>query len=503
MIVDDGLNPLLIGPILILLLGMTIFVHEFGHYLAARWLGLVVEVFSIGFGPSIWKKKIKGIVYKIGWIPFGGYVALPQLDPTGMSLIQEGAENGSEDVKKNKDGEDQNEGPVMKYPSVAPWKKIVVAFAGAAGNIILAVIIAWVVYLKGMPAGPAERTPIAGYVDPECKAYQLGLRTGDRIITVNNVLVKNWREVVMEAALHKEVTVKAIGTNDGTEKTITIPTEKGMLGEQTIAGVGGLNLCSVLSVEPGKSAEKAGIKGGDVIVGFAGGPVFSTEHFSEMIKQYKEQDIPIKVSRFVQGKREIVSLTVTPQYDEVTKRVRVGLMWNRAAVDADTVIKPLPSEQMKDHATAIFRVLKALTTPQQAKAAASAVGGPVAIIISYWYIVKTSIMLAIWFTGLLNVNLAILNLLPIPVLDGGHIMFSLWEMVTRRPAHPKVVNALVNVFVILFIMFAIFISYRDVDRLTPARRVIRGVLGKQGNGAATNTVAIEAQPVTNAITGAK
>jgi len=101
----EGINSIYIGPILIFLLGMTIFVHEFGHYIAARWLGFVVEVFSIGFGPAIWKRKYNGVVYKIGWIPFGGYVALPQLDPTGMSTIQTGADDQKKDDQK-KDGEE-------------------------------------------------------------------------------------------------------------------------------------------------------------------------------------------------------------------------------------------------------------------------------------------------------------------------------------------------------------------------------------------------------------
>ena len=489
----EGLNSIYVGPILIILLGMTIFVHEFGHYLAARWLGFVVEVFSIGFGPAIWKKKYNGIVYKIGWIPFGGYVALPQLDPTGMSLIQDGAEGEKTDGQKKENAE-----PEMKYPAVAPWKRIVVSLAGATGNIILAVIIAWAVYLIGMPAGPAERSPVVGHVDKDSKAYQLGLRTGDEIVLANDMVVKNWRDFMLEAALHNEVRVRCKTLADRAEKSMIIPTEKGLFGEQTIAGVRGLGLCSVLKVEPGMSADKAGIKSCDVIVEFAGGPVFSMEHFVDLVTEYKDRDAPIKVSRIVSGKHVVLPMTVRPKYDEALSRVRIGITWNMAAVDADTVIHPLPIAQLREHATTIFKFLKALTTPKQSKAAASGVGGPVAIMISYWYIVKASIMLAIWFTGMLNINLAILNLLPIPVLDGGHVMFSLWEVVTRRPASPKVVNALVNVFVVLFIMFAIFISFRDVDRLTPARRMLKGFMGKARNDAgATNSAAAVMQPATN------
>ena len=488
----EYLYSIYIIAILMLLLGASIFVHELGHYIAARWLGFVVEVFSIGFGPAMWHRKYNGIMYKIGWIPFGGYVALPQLDPTGMSLIQGTPEQGSEKTDKPV----ESSAPEKKYPVMAPWKRIVVSFAGAVGNIILAVIIAWIVYLVGMPAGPSERSAVVGYVVNGCKAYEQGLRTGDQILSVNGSPVKNWRSFAMEAGLHNEVTMKIKSASDGSEKVFTVQTEKGILGEQTLAGVRGLGLCNILSVSSGMSAEKAGLKGGDTILEFAGSPVYSMDHFVELVNEYKDQAMPIKVSRPVDGKLVICSMKVTPVYDSETKKVRIGITFNQAAVDLDTVVKPLPSEQLREHAALIFRFLKAIVTPAQAKAAASNVGGPVAIMISYWYIVKTSLMLAIWFTGLLNVNLAILNLLPIPVLDGGHMMFSLWEIVTRRPVSPKIVNALVNFFAALLLCFFVYITFKDFDRLTPARKVIKIVVDRMhgGNTAVTNASVNAVQP---------
>lgn len=146
----------------------------------------------------------------------------------------------------------------------------------------------------------------------------------------------------------------------------------------------------------------------------------------------------------------------------------------------------------------IFRFLEALTTPKQAKAASGAVGGPVAILVSYWYIVKTSPMLAIWFTGLLNINLAIINLLPIPVLDGGHICFSLYEMIRRKPLHPKFVSALVNAFAFLLIGLIIMISVRDVDRFTPIGNVVRKVFGHEKPAAAAAVTNAPAPAATNA-----
>jgi regulator of sigma E protease len=442
-------------PILVLLFGVTIFIHELGHYLTARWLGLVVEVFSIGFGPSIWEKKVKGIRYKIGCIPFGGYVALPQLDPTGMSHIQGG------DEEKEKDGETR-----PPLPRIAAWRKIIVSSAGAIGNILLAILIAWLVYWIGIPAGPSERSSVVGFVDTESAAYAEGLRIGDEVVAVNDTPVRSWRDVRLEVALNPTVTltVRRLGV-EGTQEMV-LETAEGVIGEPSLDGVSGCNLCQVLQVTAGMSAEAAGVEPGDVITEFDGVSVWSRSHLSELVGQRQGRTVPMKVQRQTDEGRQVLELTVTPAFDIENNKARIGIVFNTMAVEHDTIVRPKPMEQLRNHASAIVRVLRALVTPRQAKAASQAVGGPVAIMISYWAIVKTSIMLAVWFTGFLNVNLAILNLLPIPVLDGGHIVFSIWEMVFRRPPSPKLVNALVNVFAVLLIGVMILLSVRDLDRFT-------------------------------------
>jgi regulator of sigma E protease len=453
--------------ILAFLFGMSVFVHEAGHFLAARMCGLVVEVFSIGFGPAIWKRKHKGVLYKIGCIPVGGYVALPQLDPTGMSAVQTGA-----------DGKERH------LPRVAPWRKIVVSLAGAAGNVLLAVLLVWIVYWKGIPGGPSERSSVVGYVAPDSAAYAAGLRIGDEVLAVNKTLVHKWSEVRMEAALCQKAMLR-VRAPEGTERVVNVVTEKGLLGEQGLNGVDGRNLCSVLAVEPGMSADKAGVRGGDTVVEFAGREVYSIGHLIALVEEHRDQTVPMKVKRSVDGAETVVTMPVTPVFDRAAKQVRIGIRFNLQAVDYDTVSRPRPLEQLRAHAAGILRVLQALGTPKQAKAASQALGGPVAIVASYWIIVKTSIMLAISFTAFLNVNLAILNLLPIPVLDGGHVMFALWEVVTRRPVPAKVVNALVNVFMILLIGMFLMLSGRDMDRMTPVGRFLRKLWGS-GREAVTN-----------------
>jgi regulator of sigma E protease len=477
--------------LLILFFGASIFVHELGHFLAARWCGLVVEVFSIGFGPSIWKKTYKGIVYKIGCLPLGGYVALPQLDPTGMNQIQG-------DSTKLSEAEGTAPEQVKLLPHVSAWRKIVVSLAGPIGNIVFAVPLAWLVYAFGMPAGPAERSGIVGYVDPKGIAYEKGMRIGDEIVAVNKIDVESWTDVRLEAALRKEVTLH-ITSRDGVQRTITLATVKGTLGEQALPGIDGPSLCLVQSVTPGSTAHEAGMKPGDLVITFNGQVLYSWAQMIQLVQASEGRTVEAEVKRVVDGEPTRMALSVTPKMDPEHGKVLIGIMFNTAAVDFDTIVNPTPMEQLGSHATAIFRFLAALMTPGQSKAAAAAVGGPVAIFVSYWYIVKASLMLAIWFTGFLNVNLAILNLLPIPVLDGGHICFALIEMVRRKPMSPKIVNVLVNGFAVALIGLFIVLSVRDLDRFTPVGRYFKGLFnGEQieavGGAPSTNSVSASGQP---------
>ena len=434
--------------IVAILFGMTIFVHELGHFLAARWCGFVVDTFSIGFGPALWKKKVNGVIYKIGAIPFGGYVALPQLDPTGMSLVQ-GSNEGSEK------GDNKEPPPARSLQAMPAWKRIIVSSAGAIGNMIFAVILAWVVFIAGKPATPAEESALVGYVSTNSGAYAAGLRIGDEIRTVNGEVIQNWTDFLMACSRFK--TVEVVIDRKGTPLTLVMP------GEESLYSLDGKSLCMILSADAGMSADRAGLKRGDIITGLDGVDVISRAQLISLVGERRGKTVPITF------KRNDVVMTgmVTPDYDEGAKLVRIGVQFNPTEVDFDRIVHPTPMSQIKAHSMAIFKTLGALTTPSQSKATSKQVGGPLAILISYYFIVKASLMVAVFFTGFLNVNLAILNVMPIPVLDGGHIVFCLLEMIFRRPVHPKVVTVSTNIFAVLLIGVFVLLTCRDALRFTP------------------------------------
>lgn len=419
--------------ITLFLFGLTIFVHELGHFLVARWCGLVVDAFSIGFGPSLWERKIGGVVYKIGILPLGGYVALPQLDPSGGNPHKEEAA-----------GE-------RRLPRVGPFKKILVSLAGVTCNMILAVFLAHVVFWGGKSFAP-DKTNIVGYVDTNSTACADGFRAGDEILQVNDRPVRAWEDFIMSVTLAESSTVVVLRATG--ERATLMPETASLMGGRYVPGIAAINYCMILRVTPGTSAEAAGLQPQDTITWFDGLRVYSREHLSQLVATRLDKSCSARILR----KGAEFETTLTPGFDEKYGRPRIGVEFNLIDVTE-------PMTQIRTHTTLIFSFLKALVTPRHAGHAAKQVGGPVKIFEVLWWSVKASFILALWFTVMLNVNLAIMNLLPIPVLDGGHIVFALWELITGKAVSPRLVNILWNGFAALLLATMLFLSFRDVRDL--------------------------------------
>ncbi len=422
-----------------ILFSLTIFVHELGHFLVARWCGLKIEAFSIGFGPALWKKTVDGIDYKIGALPFGGYVALPQMDPT----------LGAQDKEK-----------ADSLERVSPGRKILVSLAGVTMNMIFAFLLALLVYWVGMPATPAEISSEVGYVDPDSAAYEAGFRVGDEILSVNDESVEDWQEFMTLASLRTQAVIR-VEQRDGAEATRTLPTsEVDVGGLRMVKGLSGRSLCKVLSPVPGSSADEAGLQPGDLLTHWNGERIYSRAHMIALVQDTGSRTSTVTVVRNGDERTR----QVKPQYNEEAGRYLIGIQFNTMYRDQGNVIHPGPIEQISNHSSLIFRVLRALVTPSESKQAAGSLGGPVAILFMIFLMLKNSFMVTIWFMGLINVNLAILNLLPIPILDGGHIVFALYEAVFRRPPPPRAVHILSNLFAVLLLGVFLLLTYRDTVR---------------------------------------
>lgn len=428
---------------ILLLFGLTIAVHEGGHFLAARLLGMKADVFSIGMGPALWKRKIGETEYKIGAFPVGGYVALPQMDPNSFL---EGTAKGVEGRK------------LERAPA---WKKIVVAAAGAAGNMVFAFVLAGVVWWAGKPSSLQEQGSEVGYVVPGSAAEAAGLEEGMRVTSVDGRATQTWIQVVEAVALGGGETVRVTVLGEQGERAMDLPTEESGLGFRSLAGVDGRDPCLVAATIAGSGAEAAGMKAGDTVVEYGGRAVCSRAHLSKLVAAREGAETEIAWRR---GK-EILHARVAAAKDEESGRWLVGIVFNTLSdYDFQTKVHPGPWSQVKGHVRSLWNFLTALVRPRTAGAAAGSVGGPLMIFTMFWLLMKASFVLAVWFTAFLNVNLAVINLLPLPVLDGGHIVFGLWEVASGKPVPARVVNALVNLFALLFVALFVLLTWRDAVR---------------------------------------
>ncbi len=432
---------------IILLFALTILVHEGGHFLAAHLLGLVADTFSIGMGPALWRRKIGATTYKIGLLPIGGYVALPQMDPN--SFLEA-------------DPADPDSPPPRDLPRIAPWKKILVAVAGAAGNILFAFLLATIVWHVGKPASLQEQNATIGYVAPDTPAWEAGLREGDTILAANARPVDTWTALTEAVALSATDTIDlTLRTADGATRTVPLPTEDTGMGFRVLSGIDGMTPCLVASTFPNSGAAAAGLRPGDRLTALDGAPLYSRAHLVRLLAANGTAPVAVTYRRGA----ATATVTITPAWDDEESRPLLGVVFNTLDdLDETARTHPTPWAQVKGHAASLFHFFRALFTPSTSKAAAGAVGGPVMIFSMYWLMIRSSFILAIWFTAFLNVNLAIVNLLPIPVLDGGHVIYGLWEILTRRPVSARVVNTLANLFAGLLILLFLYLTFRDTLR---------------------------------------
>jgi regulator of sigma E protease len=430
------------------LFGAAIFIHEFGHFWVARKLGMKVEEFAIGFGPKIYSWKRDGIEYSLRWIPAGGFVKLPQM------VTSEALEGNNE-----YDGVSKGDLPVRPAP---PLHKILVSFAGPFMNVVFAFAIATVIYFVGLPV--PVNPPVIGYVEPGSVEAKLGIHEGDVVKSVDGKPINSWQDVVMNTVVARTPKLPVVIEHDGKEQTYELQATT-----DNAIGLKMLNLDprdhpQVMQVLSGTPAEKAGLKAKDVIISFAGVPVASREQLIDLIRKRGGQATEIRVQRDA----DKITLNVTPTQDPETKFGQVGIMLGSDSTQVYIVQKPGPTpwENISNVLNQTFMVISALVHSHETGVGAKDLTGPIGILTMLAVWVKTDYRLALNFLVLLNMNLAIINLLPIPILDGGHILMAVVEKIRRRPLSLKFVEYVTTGVFVLLISFYLYITFFDIKRLS-------------------------------------
>jgi regulator of sigma E protease len=437
----------------VLLFNLLIGVHELGHFLAAKWRGLKIDRFAIWFGKPIWKKKINGIEYALGWIPAGGYVALPQM------ATMEAIEGESEEAS------------AKSLPNVSPLDKIIVAFAGPLFSFALAIIFAFIVSGVGKPVSTAGDSTVIGWVDPNGPAGKAGLLPGDKILEVDGHPVTHYAPPSQDSVKWRIITSTGpnIAIKYEREGKIAMaypvpfhrPTkwyERKSLRQIMIDAAVPAIVGETVSNSP---AAEAGLKPGDEIVAVNGGNIYSYDAVLQLEEEMTNG--PIKPVKFTVRRGldnfDLTLLAAKP-IQPTNASPSFGIAWQ---VDTNTsLVYPNPLDQIRDSVDQITGTIGALFE-RNGDIGVQQLGGAVMIIRVYSNLFEgdDGWRRVLWFSVILNVNLALLNLLPLPVLDGGHITLSLIEAVRRRPVSAGLLNRIQSGFAALLIGFMIYIAFFD------------------------------------------
>ena len=542
MILDWILNILSIVFVFVAI-GFCIFSHELGHFLAAKWRGLHIDAFSLGFKP-FWRKKINGVEYRLGWLPFGGYVELPQVDATDA-------------IPKAADG--------TELPRAKPLDRIITAVAGPLFNILSGLLIGCFVWWIGIPQdSPKMRELSVLTVDQSGPEWAAGLRPGDKIVRINGEpFFATWKEVILNKILLTVGEVTFDVERDGKIIHIAyVPAENPYAPSQLRAeGIAWpfftVLVPIVIYPEAGSPAEQAGIEPGDVVIAVDGKPLSEFLEYQSAIDLAGSRGLPVRLTLLRGGKQLEVSVqpkdipelageentsyliginfdvakngnkplvgSLISGYPAEAAGVQPGdklLKVNGVPVSSNVEFKQLITKnkkakavielerngekhelaiepivctpqtigaeiEMLDHPTpfqqlgntvemtrkSLVGILVGLgnklgLTEQTSSLKPSHMSGVLGMgTVLFTSVRHASIMSAIYFLVIISFALAIFNLFPLPVLDGGHIMFGLIEIIFRKPLPTVIIKGLSMVFVVLLIGLMVYVTFSDGRRL--------------------------------------
>jgi regulator of sigma E protease len=449
------------GPIemivsFVVVIGILILIHELGHFFVARWTGVGVERFSIGFGPVLLRWRGKETEYVLSAIPMGGYVKM-----MGEENPLEGGAAIPFDPKK-------------AFALKPLWARFLIVFAGPGMNFVLAaVIFAAVLATVGRPVWPAA----VGKVTQGSPAAAAGLRTGDVVTAVDGRPVSYWEDLERAVAESdgRPLTLQ-VRRGDETQAATLTPRRKSVTDpifkeprDVWDIGAGPQLIPQISSVAADSPAARAGIAAGDVVVAVAGQPVYTPEELVEAIRSRPGQPFDVTVER--DGKQ--LSLSVTPEAtkeksptgeETVVGKIQAGIATKAVRFEAYNPVVAVGHGVERTWDMTVLTV-KGLWKLVSRQIDSSNIGGPIQIATEAGRQAKEGVGSLALFTAIISVNLAVLNLLPVPMLDGGHLFFFVIEAVMGRPLSVKKREAAQQLGFVLLMLLMVYALWNDLNRL--------------------------------------
>ena len=428
---------------LIVLIGVMILVHELGHYLAARYFDVRIEVFSFGFGPRLIGFRRGETDFRLSLILFGGYVKMA------------GEQPGEESVNDPR-----------AFLAKPRWQRFLIALAGPTMNVALAVGLLTGLFTVHYQQPPESvKQAVIGHVFPDSPAAKAGLREGDRIVKIDEIEQPTWEDVILkEVASANRPLILKVERQGQTFWTTLTP----VLEERTGLGYAGWaeqGEIQIANLTPGMPAEKAGLRRGDVLLSVDGQPIRSRYRLSEIIRASGGKPVTIEYLR--DGRRHTV--VVHPVYANLdgTPRWMIGVEPSHRLVITRLSLPEAFRESLREnakHATLIFRFLRGII---ERRLSPRSIEGPIGIARLSGEAAREGWASFIYLMAVVSLNLAVFNLLPIPILDGGVMLVLLVEMAMQRELNQAVKEMVFKLGFVFLMAIVVFVLYNDIAKMLP------------------------------------
>jgi regulator of sigma E protease len=425
----------------VVVIGVLVVIHEAGHFAVARMLGAPVEVFSVGFGRRLWGFERGGTDYRISLVPLGGYVRIPGLGPDESDVVGEGAEETT---------------------LLPRWKRALILLAGPVTNIVGAVLFIGFAYMLGVET-PAFRSepPVVGWIDPGSPAASVDLAEGDLIVAIDGEPVEQWHELetsVFTSAGH-EVVLDV--DRDGRRHSVTMTPKSITRYGFGYSGIQPRVDPVLVQVPAGTPARSAGLEPGDRVTAVNGEPVGQFYDLIRLISPHPNEEITLTVNR---GGEEL-DIRLVPRDAGGEGKIGVPLI-APTKVERLGPVAALATgvRECRRMTVETFRVIGRLLTR---KTSIKQVSGPIGIAQISGEAARSGLDSLIWFMGLISLQLGIFNLLPIPILDGGHLTIIAFESTIRRDLSMKVKERILEVGFYALILLMVVVLFNDIVKILP------------------------------------
>jgi regulator of sigma E protease len=424
----------------VVVLGVVVLFHEFGHYLVAKWLGVTVEVFSVGFGPRIFGWSRGGTDYRVSWVPLGGYVKLKGETP-------------------DESGVAPDSGDLMSH---SRFQRFLVFVMGAVFNLITAYVLTVAILMLGIqePIFPSQ-PPVVGEVDPDSPAVQAGMQPGDLVLSFGGQPVKTWKDLEWAILLSPGQTKEVVLDRSGQRMTVQLPIKADTRNSIGILSIEPATEVLVSEPQPGRPADKADLRNGDRIVSIDGVQMTTISKVIRTIQGSAGKPLHFVIERGGQT----IEKVITPVRDG-----NKGVIGFLPSVPTTTRTYGLfdalggALSRNLDDASLMFLTLKKLFLGELSLRSFS---GPIGLYLASGVSAQEGITQFLHFIAFVSLQLGIINLFPIPPLDGGHVFTLLIEGTIRRDLSVQLKERVMQAGLVLLLLFMATVIYLDISKLFP------------------------------------